>query len=118
VEAAQRRHGGEHLAAAFEQFFAALAARAIVTGFTRIVVAGGETSGAVASTFGPVALDIGPEIDPGVPALLVDGSPRVALALKSGNFGSADFFEKALRVLGGDPPGTAHAGSTGAIRHA
>jgi uncharacterized protein YgbK (DUF1537 family) len=118
VEAAQRRHGGEHLAAAFEQVFAALAARAIVTGFTRIVVAGGETSGAVASTFGPVALDIGPEIDPGVPALLVDGSPRVALALKSGNFGSADFFEKALRVLGGDAPGTAHAGSTGAIRHA
>ncbi|MFZ1180462.1 MAG: nucleotide-binding domain containing protein, partial [Herbaspirillum sp.] len=47
------------------------------------------------------ALRIGPQIDPGVPATVaLDGQP-LALALKSGNFGSIDFFEKALRFLGG-----------------
>jgi uncharacterized protein YgbK (DUF1537 family) len=45
---------------------------------------------------------IGPEIDIGVPALLLDGEPRLALALKSGNFGSDDFFEKAASMLKGD----------------
>jgi uncharacterized protein YgbK (DUF1537 family) len=104
VAAAQQRYGGEGLAAAFESVFARLAAEAIARGFSRIVVAGGETSGAVASALGPVALGIGPEIDPGVPALLFVGPPRVALALKSGNFGDDDFFEKALRVLGGTAP--------------
>ena len=104
VRAAQERHGGERLAAAFELFFHALASRAVAAGFARIVVAGGETSGAVASTLGPIALDIGPEIDPGVPALLVDRKPRLALALKSGNFGGTDFFEKALHMLSGETP--------------
>jgi Nucleotide-binding C-terminal domain len=45
------------------------------------------------------ALRIGPEIDPGVPALIADGSKPLALALKSGNFGNVDFFEKALKTL-------------------
>jgi uncharacterized protein YgbK (DUF1537 family) len=102
VKAAQQRYGGERLAAAFEHFFAALASRAIAAGFARIIVAGGETSGAVASTFGPIALEIGPEIDPGVPVLLHASVPRVALALKSGNFGGVDFFEKALHLLSGE----------------
>jgi uncharacterized protein YgbK (DUF1537 family) len=104
VAAAQQRYGGERLAAAFESLFARLATAAIARGFSRIVVAGGETSGAVASALGPVALDIGPEIDPGVPALLLGGLPRVAFALKSGNFGGDDFFEKALGVLDGAVP--------------
>jgi 3-dehydrotetronate 4-kinase len=45
------------------------------------------------------SLLIGPEIDPGMPALAMDGSP-VRLALKSDNFGAPDFYERALRVLG------------------
>ena len=72
-----------------------LALRLYERGFRRQVVAGGETSGAVVQALGVRLLAIGPEIDPGVPALSGLDLP-VALALKSGNFGSDDFFEKAL----------------------
>lgn len=102
VTAAQERHGREALAILFERLFAELALAAIEMGFRRIVVAGGETSGAVAGALGPTAFEIGPEIAPGVPALLRDGEPRLALALKSGNFGTEDFFERAVAVLGGE----------------
>jgi uncharacterized protein YgbK (DUF1537 family) len=47
---------------------------------------------------------IGPEIDTGVPALILEGPPRLSLALKSGNFGTDDFFERALDVLKGSAP--------------
>ena len=67
------------------------------------MAAGGETSGAVAGVLGRVAFEIGPEIDPGVPALATVGEPRLALALKSGNFGGEDFFAKAARQLQGEP---------------
>jgi uncharacterized protein YgbK (DUF1537 family) len=62
----------------------------------RLVVAGGETSGAVVSALGVEALAIGPPIDPGVPWTVATGRERLALALKSGNFGTVDFFTKAL----------------------
>jgi 3-dehydrotetronate 4-kinase len=52
---------------------------------------------------GVEALAIGPQIDPGVPWTTALGDPELALALKSGNFGADDFFEKALRML--DAPG-------------
>ena len=69
-------------------------------GVTRLVVAGGETSGAVGAGLGVTMLEIGPEIDPGVPwTLAADGHP-IALALKSGNFGTVDFFTKSLAMLG------------------
>ena len=72
-------------------------------GFERIVVAGGETSGAVIDALAPGQLAVGREIDPGVPALYSpDGSDSYAIALKSGNFGAPDFFEKALAVLAGE----------------
>ena len=62
------------------------------------MVAGGETSGAVISALNLTAFNIGPEIDPGVPALsTTDGT--LAVALKSGNFGGETFFRKALAVL-------------------
>jgi uncharacterized protein YgbK (DUF1537 family) len=63
-----------------------------------LVVAGGETSGAVAQALDLEALSIGPEIDPGVP-ILIGGKGRIALALKSGNFGAPDFFLKAWELL-------------------
>jgi len=66
---------------------------------TRLVVAGGETSGSVVAGLGLDAVAIGPEIDPGVPALAAAGRRPIALALKSGNFGAEDFFSKALRML-------------------
>ncbi|CAJ0808030.1 3-oxo-tetronate kinase [Ralstonia psammae] len=68
-------------------------------GVRRFVVAGGETSGAVVQALDVRALRIGPQIDPGVPwTATIDNDP-VALALKSGNFGTVDFFEKALAQL-------------------
>lgn len=70
-------------------------------GVRRLITAGGETSGAVVSALGISSFEIGPEIDPGVPALKARGLD-MALALKSGNFGSARFFEKAAGVLAGD----------------
>jgi uncharacterized protein YgbK (DUF1537 family) len=104
VAAAQARHGAAELAGRFEHFFASLARQAAASGFRRIVVAGGETSGAVASALGQGPMRIGPEIDTGVPALILEGPPRLSLALKSGNFGTDDFFERALDVLKGSAP--------------
>jgi len=95
-------HGRDAVARAVEDFFARLAQRLVLEeGVERLVVAGGETSGAVVSGLAPRALRIGPEIDPGVPALDCIGAPSVALALKSGNFGAPDFFERAVLQLGG-----------------
>ncbi|CAH2926265.1 MAG: 3-oxo-tetronate kinase [uncultured Paraburkholderia sp.] len=68
-------------------------------GVRKFVVAGGETSGAVVQALDVRSLRIGAQIDPGVPATATTGAPP--LALKSGNFGATDFFEKALRHLEG-----------------
>lgn len=99
VKAAQARFGGDTIAGRIEDFFAELAALLAEAGVTRIVSAGGETSGAVVRGLGCEALRVGPEIDPGVPAMRVAGR-AMAIALKSGNFGAVDFFEKAVRQLG------------------
>jgi 3-dehydrotetronate 4-kinase len=101
VAAAQARHGRDRVAHAVEGFFAALARDLAARGVTRLVTAGGETSGAVVSALGIPAFAIGPEIDPGVPALRVPET-GMTLALKSGNFGAPDFFAKAARVLAGE----------------
>ena len=96
VRAAQERHGREASAAAIEALFAETARRLVAGGVRRLVTAGGETSGAVVEGLGLEALEIGPEIDPGVPAVR---SGDLALALKSGNFGRRGFFDEAARVL-------------------
>ena len=72
----------------------------VARGVRRLIVAGGETAGAVVQALGVTALRIGPQIDPGVPwtVALGTGAP-IALALKSGNFGAPDFFPKALALL-------------------
>ncbi|WP_299964059.1 3-oxo-tetronate kinase [uncultured Roseobacter sp.] len=99
VKSVQDRFGRETAAAAIETFFADLARLATAAGVTRIITAGGETSGAVVEALDLEELIIGPEIDPGVPALRAGA--ELVVALKSGNFGAEDFFEKAARVLGG-----------------
>ncbi|GAB4066862.1 four-carbon acid sugar kinase family protein [Ancylobacter sonchi] len=100
VAALQQRYGREKLSGTLEGLFADTARALVSGGLRRLVVAGGETSGAVAQALGLEALEIGPEIDPGVPILAApDGG--VALALKSGNFGAPDFFAKALAALAG-----------------
>ncbi len=100
VRAIQDRFGREEAGAMIEHLLGDVAAGLATAGVTRFVVAGGETSGAVVGALGVSMLQIGPEIDPGVPwTLAADGKP-LALALKSGNFGTADFFVKALKMLG------------------
>jgi uncharacterized protein YgbK (DUF1537 family) len=97
VAAVQAKLGAERAATIVEDALALVAGRIVASGVRRLVVAGGETSGAVVKALGVKALAIGPQIDPGVPWTTSVGSePRIALALKSGNFGAPDFFEKAL----------------------
>lgn len=84
--------------ALIEQLIAGLAVRAIARGARRIIVAGGETSGAVIAAIRPGQLDVGREISPGVPILHANG---VCYALKSGNFGGDAFFETALAMMEG-----------------
>src|SRR5512137_657810 len=96
LQAALGSDGRERAAAAVEAAFAHLARAATGAGVRRLVVAGGETSGAVVQGLGIEALAIGPEIDPGVPWTVVPGDAPLALALKSGNFGGVDFFGKAI----------------------
>lgn len=96
VAAAQETYGRERVATAIENTFAHLAATLRERGVLRFVVAGGETSGAVATGLGITSFEVGPQIAPGVPALAA-GPLRVAL--KSGNFGGRDFFHRALKVL-------------------
>jgi uncharacterized protein YgbK (DUF1537 family) len=99
LAAIQRELGQEAAAAAVERTLAAVARGLVGRGVRRLVVAGGETSGAVVRALDVQALRIGPQIDPGVPWTETLEEPRIALALKSGNFGSDDFFEKALEML-------------------
>ncbi len=99
VAALQARHGGSTVAHAIEGFFSHLARTLVTQGYRRIITAGGETSSAIVAGLGITAMGIGPEIDPGVPVVVSEGEPRLALALKSGNFGAPDFFAKALATI-------------------
>ena len=103
VVAAQDKFGREPVAMATEVLFGELARRGVAAGVRRLVVAGGETSGAVVKSLGLRTLTIGPEIAPGVPSLRsVAGAVPLSLALKSGNFGDVDFFARAVKMLGGE----------------
>ena len=102
VQHAQATLGAERAGQLVEDALAELALAAFGSGVRRFVVAGGETSGAVARSLGLTRLDIGAEIAPGVPWTFaaVDGED-VAVTLKSGNFGTRDFFTIALARLEG-----------------
>lgn len=99
VGAAQKELGREHAGALVEETLGKVARGLVAAGARRLLVAGGETSGAVVSALGVQGLYIGQEIDPGVPWTFSIGEPTLALALKSGNFGTADFFTKAFERL-------------------
>lgn len=101
VKAVQATLGAERAGALVEQTLAQIARGLVERGVGRLVVAGGETSGACVQALGVGQLRIGAQIDPGVPwchATTGDGRP-LHLALKSGNFGGTDFFDKAIEVL-------------------
>jgi uncharacterized protein YgbK (DUF1537 family) len=99
VRAAQAKLGVERAGQLVEACMADVARDLVALGVRRLVVAGGETSGAVAQALGVTGLRIGPQIDPGVPWTMSLGEPRMLLALKSGNFGTPDFFAKALEMV-------------------
>ena len=101
VKAVQRELGVDKAGHLVEATLASIARGLYERGVRKFVVAGGETSGAVVQALDVHSLRIGAQIDPGVPATATTGSQPLALALKSGNFGATDFFEKALRHLNG-----------------
>ena len=99
VRAAQQKLGVAEAGEAVEQVMADVARGLVAAGVGRLVIAGGETSGAVVQALGIKRLRIGAEIDPGVPWTMSIDEPRLHLALKSGNFGTPDFFLKAFERL-------------------
>jgi uncharacterized protein YgbK (DUF1537 family) len=99
VKHIQQELGAARAGQLVEEAFARIAKGLVQAGVRKLVVAGGETAGAVVSALGVRSLRIGPQIDPGVPWTQSLDDPPIALALKSGNFGSPDFFEKALAQL-------------------
>jgi len=100
VRATQEQLGAARAGQLVEAALADLAAAAFAAGRRRFVIAGGETSGAVAQALGLSRLDIGAEIAPGVPWTYTKvGAEPIAITLKSGNFGDRDFFTTALARL-------------------
>ncbi|MFT4510976.1 3-oxo-tetronate kinase [Caballeronia sp. 15711] len=101
VKAVQKELGVDQAGHLVEQALASIASGLRDVGVRKFVIAGGETSGAVVQALGVKSLRIGAQIDPGVPATQSIGEEPLALALKSGNFGTKDFFVKALSALDG-----------------
>jgi uncharacterized protein YgbK (DUF1537 family) len=99
VSAIQEALGRERAGALVEGILAGIARGLVERGVARLIVAGGETAGAVVQALGITGLRIGRQIDPGVPWTMSLGEPALALALKSGNFGAPDFFLRAFSVL-------------------
>ena len=81
-----------------EALMGELAARAVAAGFTQIIVAGGETSGAVTKALGYGSYIIGDSIAPGVPVMMPVDNKKLRLVLKSGNFGQENFFNIAVET--------------------
>ena len=99
VSAIQEALGRERAGALVEGILAGIARGLVERGVGRLIIAGGETAGAVVQALGVTGLRIGRQIDPGVPWTMSLGEPALALALKSGNFGAPDFFLRAFSVL-------------------
>ena len=103
VQAVQSTLGVAQVGELVERTLARIAVGLVERGVRQLVVAGGETSGAVVQALGVQQMTIGPQIDPGVPWTAAR-SPVCAgevlhLALKSGNFGATDFFTKAFERI-------------------
>jgi 3-dehydrotetronate 4-kinase len=102
VKTTQSALGSDATGARVEQALSAIAKGLVNFGVQQLVVAGGETSGACVLALGVEQMQIGQQIDPGVPWCYGKSSSvgvNIHLTLKSGNFGSADFFVKAFEIL-------------------
>lgn len=104
VKSVQGRLGVAEAGELVEQTLARVAQGLVELGVRQLVVAGGETSGAVVQALGVAGLRIGPQIDPGVPwcAAALPGGDTLHITLKSGNFGGPDFFTTAFAHLDGE----------------
>lgn len=93
-----QREGKEKVASILEETMAFLARKAVQDGYTQVIVAGGETSGAVTKGLGYNSYIIGESIAPGVPVMIPSEAKEIRLVLKSGNFGQPEFFERAVEM--------------------
>jgi 3-dehydrotetronate 4-kinase len=107
VKAVQSKLGASRAGELVEQALSEIAVRLVDAGVRQLLVAGGETSGAVVQALGVRQMMIGPQIDPGVPWTAAQSErwpgQTLHIALKSGNFGSSDFFSKAFTLLDRTP---------------
>lgn len=94
--------GKEQIAALLEDTMSEIAKRLVEEGYRHVIVAGGETSGAVTKKLGYHAFQIGKSVAPGVPLMVPVEDKDIRLVLKSGNFGQPDFFERAIAVAKGE----------------
>ena len=103
VQTVQQRLGVLEAGALIERALSAVALGLVERGAGQLILAGGETAGACVHALGVHQLQIGPQIDPGVPwCYALSSATRLKglhLALKSGNFGSTDFFTKSFELL-------------------
>jgi uncharacterized protein YgbK (DUF1537 family) len=103
VKSVQEQLGVQRVGNLLERTLAEVARGLVELGVRQLIVAGGETSGACVQNLNVTQLRIGPQIDPGVPWCFAEthDTPGVPmhLALKSGNFGTDDFFSKAFAML-------------------
>ena len=98
VRATQVKYGRDTVAHQIETLFTDLTAALVTHGIRRLVVAGGETSGATVAGLNTRALLVGPNLAAGVPTMLVEDL-GIAVALKFGNFGGPDFFAQSLALM-------------------
>jgi uncharacterized protein YgbK (DUF1537 family) len=104
LQRVQREYGAQAAAELFEDALGRIAAGLRERGLDLLIVAGGETSGAVIDALGVTGVRIGAELARGVPWVhALDGSP-LTLLLKSGNFGEEDFFSRAVAASGAETP--------------
>lgn len=91
--------GRAMIAELLEGTMAILAKRAVEYGYKKIIVAGGETSGAVTKMLGYQSYEVGQCVAPGVPVMFPLNQPDIRLVLKSGNFGQTQFFTDSIKLL-------------------
>ena len=91
--------GLEKVASKIETAMGSLASEAVKKGYTNIISAGGETSGAVTKALGYSAFYIGKSVAPGVPVMTPLDNEKLRIVLKSGGFGQTDFFERAVQMV-------------------
>lgn len=94
--------GINKISSMLEENTAYIAKKAVANDFNSVIVAGGETSGAVTQTLGYRSYLVGESIAPGVPIMVPLNNLKLRLILKSGNFGQGDFFLRAIDLTRGD----------------